>query len=116
MVTVSQGGSEPVCVSLCGNDGLRACLIQERWAMDLTWNEQELAFRQEVRDFVEAELPADIREKVLKHQRLADTDFIRWHRILAEKGWGAPSWPVEFGGTGWGPLQRLIFEIECFKA
>lgn len=84
--------------------------------MDLTWNEQELAFRQEVRDFVEAELPADIRDKVFKHQRLNETDHIRWHRILAKKGWGAPSWPVEFGGTGWGPLQRLIFEIECFKA
>lgn len=84
--------------------------------MDLTWNEQELAFRQEVRDFVQAELPADISDKVFRHQRLADTDYLRWHRILAKKGWGAPTWPVEFGGTGWGPLQRLIFEIECFKA
>ncbi|MFT0851805.1 acyl-CoA dehydrogenase family protein [Achromobacter sp. F4_2707] len=84
--------------------------------MDLTWNEQELAFRKEVREFVEAELPADIREKAFKHQRLTNTDYIRWHRILAKKGWGAPTWPVEFGGTGWGPLQRLIFEIESFKA
>lgn len=83
--------------------------------MDLTWNEQEKAFRQEVRSFVQAELPADIRAKVFKHQRLDNTDYIRWHRILAKKGWGAPAWPVEFGGTGWGPMQRLIFEIECFK-
>lgn len=83
--------------------------------MDLTWNEQELAFRQEVRDFVQAELPADIRAKVFKHQRLDKMDYLRWHRILAKKGWGAPTWPVEFGGTGWNPLQRLIFEIECFK-
>ncbi len=83
--------------------------------MDLTWNEQELAFREEVRDFVQTELPADIRAKVFKHERLDKDDYIQWHRILARKGWGAPTWPVEFGGTGWGPLQRLIFEIECFK-
>ncbi|RTZ41667.1 pimeloyl-CoA dehydrogenase large subunit [Candidimonas sp. SYP-B2681] len=83
--------------------------------MDLTWNEHELAFREEVRDFVQTELPADIRAKVFKHQRLDKDDYLRWHRILARKGWGAPTWPVEFGGTGWGPLQRLIFEIECSK-
>lgn len=83
--------------------------------MDLTWNASELAFRQEVRDFVQAELPADIRAKVFRHQRLDKNDYIRWHRVLAAKGWGAPNWPVEFGGTGWGPLQKLIFEIESFK-
>src|SRR5690554_2629849 len=83
--------------------------------MDLTWSAQELAFRQEVKDFVQAELPADIRDKVLRHQRLIDTDYLRWHRILAKKGWAAPTWPTEFGGTGWGPLQRLIFDIECGK-
>ncbi|NYT62541.1 acyl-CoA dehydrogenase family protein [Alcaligenaceae bacterium] len=84
--------------------------------MDLTWNEQELAFRQEVQDFIQAELPSDISAKVFKHQRLDRTDYVRWHRILAKKGWGAPTWSLEFGGTGWNPLQRLIFEIESFKA
>ncbi|KAA0910622.1 acyl-CoA dehydrogenase family protein [Pusillimonas sp. ANT_WB101] len=83
--------------------------------MDLTWTAHERAFRDEVKEFVQAELPADIREKVLKHQRLINTDYIRWHRVLAAKGWGAPNWPVEHGGTGWGPMQRLIFEIETFK-
>ena len=41
---------------------------------------------------------------------------MRWHNILADHGWGAPNWPVEHGGTGWNALQRLIFEVECFKA
>jgi len=84
--------------------------------MDLTWTDEDLAFRQEVRDFVAAELPEDIRSKVLRHQRLEKDDYIRWHRILAAKGWGAPTWPVEYGGTGWNAMQRLIFEIECFKS
>ncbi|MCC3262418.1 acyl-CoA dehydrogenase family protein, partial [Paenibacillus polymyxa] len=39
-----------------------------------------------------------------------------WHNVLADQGWGAPNWPVEHGGTGWNALQRLIFEVECFKA
>jgi len=84
--------------------------------MDLTWTAQELAFRQEVRDFAEKNLPADIRDKQMHHQRLGKDDYIRWHRILADHGWGAPTWPKEFGGTGWNPVERLIFEIETYKA
>ncbi len=84
--------------------------------MNLTWTPQERRFREEVRAFAEAKLPADIRDKVLRHQRLERDDYVRWHNILADQGWGAPSWPVEHGGTGWNALQRLIFEVECFKA
>lgn len=84
--------------------------------MDLTWTDEEAAFRQEVREFTEKNLPSDIREKQMHHQRLAKDDYIRWHRILAKHGWGAPTWPKEFGGTGWTAVQRLIFEIETFKA
>ena len=84
--------------------------------MNLTWTPQERRFREEVRAFAEAELPGDIRDKVLRHQRLERDDYVRWHNILAERGWGAPNWPVDHGGTGWNALQRLIFEVECFKA
>ena len=84
--------------------------------MNLTWTPQERRFREEVRAFAEAELPGDIRDKVLRHQRLERDDYVRWHSILAERGWGAPNWPVDHGGTGWNALQRLIFEVECFKA
>ena len=84
--------------------------------MDLTWSAEERAFREEVQTFVQGKLPADMRAKSFAHSRVKREDYIRWHHILAEHGWGAPSWPKEFGGTGWNPLQRLIFEIECFKA
>lgn len=84
--------------------------------MDLTWTEEEASFRKEVREFTEKNLPADIRAKQMHHQRLAKDDYLRWHRVLADHGWGAPTWPKEFGGTGWSPVQRLIFEIETFKA
>ncbi len=84
--------------------------------MNLTWTPQERLFREEVRAFATDKLPRDIRDKVLRHQRLERDDYVRWHNILADQGWGAPNWPVEHGGTGWNALQRLIFEVECFKA
>lgn len=84
--------------------------------MNLTWTPQERQFREEVRAFATDKLPQDIRDKVLRHQRLERDDYVRWHNILADRGWGAPNWPVEHGGTGWNALQRVIFEVECFKA
>ena len=60
--------------------------------MNLTWTPQERRFREEVRAFAEAKLPEDIRGKVLLHQRLERDDYVRWHNILADHGWGAPSW------------------------
>jgi alkylation response protein AidB-like acyl-CoA dehydrogenase len=84
--------------------------------MNLTWTPEERQFRDEVHAFAISKLPDDIRDKVLRHQRLERNDYVRWHNILADQGWGAPNWPVEHGGTGWNALQRLIFEVECFKA
>jgi len=84
--------------------------------MDLTYSEQDVAFREEVRTFLRDKLPTDIKEKVLQHKRLEKDDYVRWHLALKEQGWGAPSWPVEYGGTGWNPLQKLIFEVECYTA
>ncbi|MEI6116085.1 MAG: acyl-CoA dehydrogenase family protein [Burkholderiales bacterium] len=84
--------------------------------MDLTWTAEERAFRTDVQTFLQAKLPADLRATTFAHQRLKREDYIRWHRILADQGWGAPTWPKEYGGTGWNPLQRLIFEVESFKA
>ncbi|WP_420224937.1 acyl-CoA dehydrogenase family protein [Pigmentiphaga litoralis] len=84
--------------------------------MNLTWTDDERRFRDEVRTFVQTHLPTDIRDKSLRQQRLEKDDYLRWHRILDEHGWGAPTWPKEYGGTGWNPLQRLIFEVESFRA
>ena len=84
--------------------------------MDLNYSPEELAFRDEVRAFLEASLPADLQAKVRGHLRLAKDDYVRWHKILAQKGWVAPGWPTEFGGAGWTPVQRHLFEEECARA
>jgi len=84
--------------------------------MDLRDSPEELAFRQEVREFVASQLPDDIRRKVLGFLRVEREDYVRWQRILAARGWGAPGWPKEFGGCGWNAVQKNIFEEECFGA
>jgi hypothetical protein len=80
--------------------------------MDLNYSAEELAFRDEVRAWLEANLPADLKEKVASYAHLSKDDLLRWHKILAKKGWVAPHWPREWGGTGWNVVQRYIFEEE----
>ncbi len=81
--------------------------------MDLNYSAEELVFRDEVRAWLEASVPAELRRKVLEHEPLEKDDLVRWHRILADKGWIAPAWPREWGGTDWTPVQRYLFEEEC---
>ena len=80
--------------------------------MDLNYSSEELAFRDEVRAWLGTNLPSDLREKVGSFEHLSKDDLLRWHRILAKKGWVAPAWPKEWGGTGWNVVQRYIFEEE----
>ena len=84
--------------------------------MDLNFSEQELSFRDEVRGWLSANLPDDLRSKVLDYQELSKEDLLRWHRTLAARGWVAPAWPVEWGGTGWSAVERYIFEEETAMA
>jgi alkylation response protein AidB-like acyl-CoA dehydrogenase len=80
--------------------------------MDLDYSPDELAFRDEVRGWLQSNLPADLKDKVARYAHLSRDDLLRWHRILAQKGWVAPAWPQEWGGTGWNLVQRYIFEEE----
>ena len=80
--------------------------------MELRLSEQDEAFRQEVRAFIADNLPAAIKRKVETGRRLYKQDYVSWQKILYGKGWIAPGWPVEYGGTGWTPIQKYIFEEE----
>jgi alkylation response protein AidB-like acyl-CoA dehydrogenase len=80
--------------------------------MDLNYSPEEAAFREEVRAWLQANLPHDLKNKVANYVHLSKDDLLRWHRILAQKGWVAPAWPKEWGGTGWNVVQRYIFEEE----
>ena len=72
-------------------------------------------FRQGVRDFLALELsPELVRAGELTTSVFSDFEAaLKWHKILHNKGWVAPEWPKEYGGTGWDINQRYIFQEEC---
>jgi pimeloyl-CoA dehydrogenase large subunit len=80
--------------------------------MDLRFTPDETAFRDGVRAFMRTALPDQIRRKMVEARRLSKDDIVTWQRILNAKGWAVPNWPVEWGGAGWSPVQRYIFEEE----
>ena len=80
--------------------------------MDLDFSPRQEEFRAEVRRFFETELPEDIRGKIELERPISKDDMVRWQKILHKKGWGAPNWPKQFGGTGWDVVEQHIFEEE----
>ena len=83
--------------------------------MELNLSPQDEAFRTEVRRFLDEDLTEDLREAGRKTGGVF-AEFAasqRWHKVLARRGWSAPSWPKEYGGTGWTATQRYIFSREC---
>ncbi len=84
--------------------------------MDLNFTPEEEAFRAEVQAFLKAKLPERIATKVKAGQRLTKADQDEWHAILNERGWLANHWPKEYGGPGWGAVEKFIFDTECALA
>ena len=84
--------------------------------MDLDFSAEDLAFRDEVRTFIAENYPAQLRGKQDEGEELGKEDFLAWHKVLAKKGWVAPAWPVEYGGTGWTQTQRYIWSEETARA
>ena len=80
--------------------------------MDLNYSAEETAFRDQVRGWLSENLPTELRDKVVNYRELNKEDLLRWHKILAKKGWVAPEWPREWGGTDWTVVERYIFEEE----
>ncbi len=84
--------------------------------MDLNFTDQERAFQSEVQTFLADNLPDDIAAKVRLGDGLTKDMMDLWHSILNAKGWLATTWPKAFGGPGWTPVQKHIFEEECCRA
>ena len=84
--------------------------------MDLQFTSDEIAFREEVRDFIRANLTEEIRQGMLRGGYLIPEHVIAWQRILNRKGWAVAHWPEEWGGTGWTPIQQYIFTDELQRA
>jgi alkylation response protein AidB-like acyl-CoA dehydrogenase len=84
--------------------------------MNLDFTPEENAFREEVRAFIRDNYPAELRKAQDEDRQLTKEEYLLWHKVLANKGWVAPSWPVEHGGTGWTPTQKYIWSEELARA
>ena len=86
--------------------------------MDLMWSAQDLAFRDEVRAFLDEKLTPDLRSAGrLMTSVYADHEAsMAWQAILHERGWAAPAWPVDHGGCDWTLTQHYIFSRESTLA
>lgn len=71
--------------------------------------------REEIRHFCAERMPADLLAKARRHQVLGKDDYVRWMRLLHEQGWAVGHWPREYGGQGWSPLERFVFEDELAR-
>jgi alkylation response protein AidB-like acyl-CoA dehydrogenase len=80
--------------------------------MNLDFDDSDLSFRKEVREFLRTSFPDDIRRKMMRTAHPEKSDIVRWQRLLNAKGWAVPHWPVEWGGTNWTAVQRYIFMEE----
>ena len=79
--------------------------------MQLEFTAGERAFADEVEAFFEANLEPRLSEQVRRNPSyVSKEDMRRWQKALYERGWIAPNWPKEHGGTGWTPTQNFIFE------
>lgn len=73
-------------------------------------------FVEEVGAFVDAHLSREVRRKVAAELRLSRPEMSAWQRRLHERGWAAPSWPREHGGTGWSLRRQYLFRRATARA
>lgn len=86
--------------------------------MDLRLGPELDAFRREVRAFLRDNLAPALRRGQSRVASVYPEPEISgpWQQALQRRGWLVPLWPREWGGTGWTPVQRFVFETECALA
>src|SRR5882757_8971408 len=84
-------------------------------AVELNLSSEEAAFRDEVRASIADHYPKEMRVPNPETDLTKEQSML-WHRILFKKGWIAPLWPKQHGGTGWSIIQRFIWDQETARA
>ena len=84
--------------------------------MDLSFNAEEIAFRDRMRKFFTTEIPQSIRDQVQRGEHVSQEQMITAQRILNAHGLAVPHWPVEWGGHDWTPVQLYIYQDEMQQA
>lgn len=79
--------------------------------MDTRFSEEDLAFQQDVRQFLQEAWDPELAARCHGLATMKE-GVVEWQRRLHRKGWMAPHWPVEYGGTNWTVTQRFIYNSE----
>jgi alkylation response protein AidB-like acyl-CoA dehydrogenase len=86
--------------------------------MDFNFSPSEEKFRQEVRSWLDANLPEDLREG--RDEELSQDERWQrhraWHTKLYEGGWVGLWWPKEYGGRGASLIEQVIFNEELARS
>jgi len=81
--------------------------------VDINFSAEDVAFRDEVREFFDKEYDSEVSKRQAdNHSSDYKSSIVAWQKKLHAKGWIAPDWPVEYGGTGWSSTQKYIYETE----
>jgi alkylation response protein AidB-like acyl-CoA dehydrogenase len=81
--------------------------------LDINFSAEDVAFRDEVREFFDKEYDSEVSKRQAdNHSSDYKSSIVAWQKKLHGKGWIAPDWPVEYGGTGWSSTQKYIYETE----
>ena len=78
--------------------------------MEISFTEEDIEFRDEIRSWIENDYPSHIKEKQDKGEILTKEEVIEFHKALAARGWLGYNWPSQYGGTGWTSTQIYIFQ------
>lgn len=81
---------------------------------------EEAAFRQTARAWLDANAPKqlqrELEEAPLGRLQLKSVDMVEaskdWQKAKSDAGWACLHWPVEYGGRGATPIERVIFQQE----
>jgi alkylation response protein AidB-like acyl-CoA dehydrogenase len=84
--------------------------------MDMSFTPEQVAFRNEVRDWIQQAMPPELKKKATEGGSFTHEETTVWHKILHKQGWVAPHWPKQYGGTGWDVTQQFIFNEEIIRA
>lgn len=77
--------------------------------MNRIYSEDELAFAESIRSWVQKNLDPKVRDKMLVGGQLTWEEKVSWWKTLHSQGWSAPGFPPEFGGTGWNIVEQTIY-------
>ncbi len=80
--------------------------------MDINFTKEDIAFRDEVRNWLANDYPKHVKDKTENGIALTKEDMVDYHKAISKKGWMGYNWPVEHGGTGWSATQLYIFNKE----